>query len=321
MRKNKSLSRQMRDEANKFFDENIKHSLSNRQYRRDFKKFVEFCRSKGLKSLSAGKNLIVEYCDFLCKKNTYTASSIHTFLAPVCRFYGVSMKEVYNKPKRLVSKYTKGRVPRTDRYRKYSDLSHPYWEKITRLQMAVGLRKSELANLRGCDLHWEGKENYCFVRVRKGKGGKQSDYLIMPADIPLVTSYFKNKDPEEFIFDRKYIKNNSLNLHSLRAKHAQNFYFYLLEHVNKDPGFRGELKKLVVRKWEEQNINPKTGKPKKFDNKNLSGWYQLRGGNKLHAIEHGKPTRYDRLCMCATSVLALAHFRLSIVPTYLVMYD
>ena len=318
MRKNKSLSRQMRDEANKFFDENITHSLSNRQYKRDIKKFVAFCRGKGLRSLSDGKNLIVEYCDFLCKKNTYSASSIHTFLAPVCRFYGVNMKDVYNKPKRLVSEYTKGRVPRTDRYRKYSDLSHPYWEKILHLQMALGVRKSELGNLRGSDLHWEGKN--CFVHVRRGKGGKSSDYLVMPKDIPLVTSYFENKGPEEFIFDKKYIKNNDLNLHSLRAKHAQNFYFYLLDRITKEPEFKKELSELVIRKWQEQNINPKTGKPKKFDYKNLYGWYYLRGGNKLKALEYNKPTRYNRLCMCATSVLALAHFRLSIVPTYLVMY-
>ena len=63
MRKKKSLSRQMRDIANKYFDETISHDLTKQAYKRNFKKFVEFCREKGFRSLDEAKGSIQEYYD------------------------------------------------------------------------------------------------------------------------------------------------------------------------------------------------------------------------------------------------------------------
>ena len=317
MRKPKSISRQMRDEANKFFDENVKHDLTRKQYKRDFKKFVQFCRERGVRSLADGKEIIQEYSNYLTATGIYSASSCHTFLAPVCKFYGVNMR-IINKRIRKVSEYTRGRIQRNDKYRTYTDANSPKWSEIVEFQKCVGARRAELGRIRGCD--FKENEDGFFVRIVKGKGGKTSDYYVKPEDVKFVKSYFKNKRPNKLIFDHKLFKND-INLHKLRARHAEEMYFYYLNRVQNELGYRDWLKRLVVKIWEQENIDKKTGKPKKYNKKDLEGLYHLRGSNREKAKRLGKNLTYDRLCMAAVSCLNLAHYRLNICPLYITLYE
>lgn len=321
MRKKKSVSRQMRDIANKYFDETISHDLTKSSYKRNFKKFVEFCREKGFRNLEEARGSIQEYYDSLNEK--YSVSSCHTFLAPVTKFYGISMAKIRKPEKRVWANYTKGRVKKTDKYRTYSDINHPKWKELVEFQRRCGVRRNELLNLCGGDWREEtdedGNVNF-YVHIRRGKGGKQSDYLIKPSDVDLIKSYFKNKNENERIFNPELFKND-LNLHKLRAKHAEDMYYYYLNKISENPEYRKTLERLIVKKWNEGNINPKTGKPKRLDPRELTGLYHLRGKTREKAIKLGKPVTYDRLCLKASSCLNLGHYRTNISVLYIVLYE
>lgn len=317
MRKQKSISRQMRDEANGFFNKSISHDLTKKQYKRDFKKFIQFCRDKGLRSLDEGKNVIQEYSDYLISLN-YSASSCHTFLAPVAKFYSISMKEIKNKKIRHVAEYTRGRLPKGDKYRTYSTNTAEKWSYLVEFQKRVGVRRSELAKIKNCDFF--ENEFGAFVHISCGKGGKASDYYIAPKDVEFVKSYFKNDDPQKYIFKPEHLKNN-INLHIYRARHAEEMYYFYLDCVQNIPGYKELLTQQIIETWEKANINKRTNKPRKYNIKNLEGLYHLRGANRDKAKQLGKPTTYSRLCMAATSALNLAHYRLSICPLYISLYE
>ena len=98
-------------------------------------------------------------------------------------------------------------------------------------------------------------------------------------------------------------------------------YYYFLDKIKKEPEYRKELETLVIKKWQEGNVNKQTGIPKKFDYSSLHGLYHLRGENRKKAKTLGKPLTYDRLCLAACSCLCLAHYRLSISILYIVLYE
>ena len=316
MRKQKSISRQMRDAANKFFDETISHDLSRTQYKRDFKKFVEFCRSKGLRTLDEGKNLVQEYSDFLCSKNKFTASTVHTYLAPVTRYYGISMYDI-RKPIRRCSAYVRGRSRKKDVYRTYTDVDSEKWDYLVSFQRMCGARRSELMRITGLD-YTENDFGF-FVRIVNGKGGKNSLYYIEPENVPKIKEYFAAVGPNERIFSPELFKNN-INLHRERARRAERLYYYFLSRVESDKNFEKQLRENVIKIWREGNIDKKTGKPKKFDYSSISGLYHLRGANRKKAAQLGKPLSYNKLCLKATSCMALGHYRNNISLEYISLY-
>ena len=116
---------------------------------------------------------------------------------------------------------------------------------------------------------------------------------------------------DEKVFSKKEM-NNQLNLHALRAECARNYYFDLLRKVQEEPTFREELEKEVRLRWELYNIDKKTGKPKPFDEKLITGEYVFKGKNRILAIRKGRPVRMDKLCLLATSMMKLSHYRLSV---------
>ena len=56
--------------------------------------------------------------------------------------------------------------------------------RLTTLQKAVGVRRSELGKLVGADLIQRG--NSWYVRIRRGKGGKAQLQFILPKDVPAI---------------------------------------------------------------------------------------------------------------------------------------
>ncbi|MFA9413632.1 hypothetical protein ACERC8_03210 [Streptococcus sp. E29BA] len=58
-------------------------------------------------------------------------------------------------------------------------------------------------NLTGKDLIQDETGNF-YVVVKRGKGGKRQEQLILPKDVPTVLDTFKNIDNEDLVFsDRK----------------------------------------------------------------------------------------------------------------------
>ena len=303
----KSVTQQIMTEAVKELNKH-QHDLTRQQYVRDFKRFVVYCRQlHNVRNLGECKKYIQEYADYLSdEKSSLSASTVHTYLASICSVYNVSLSG-YKKPIRHCSEYIRGR--KTMVYPEArQDFSRKENQRLYLFQRAVGIRRNELRNLRSNDFCLDESSKFC-VKIRQGKGGKFQLQRIFDEDVELVKSYFDGSD--EKVFSKKEM-NNQLNLHALRAECARNYYFDLLRKVQEEPAFRDELEKEVRLRWELYNIDKKTGKPKLFDEKLITGEYVFKGKNRILAIRKGRPVRMDKLCLLATSMMKLSHYRLSV---------
>lgn len=304
-KRRKSITQQIMKDAVKELGKH-QHDLTRQQYIRDFKRFVTYCRRfHDVRTLDECKKFIQEYADYLSDEKHLSASTVHTYLSSVCSVYNVSLSR-YKKPIRHCAEYTRGRqkmmYPQADQ-----DFSRKKNQRLYLFQKAVGIRRNELRCLRANDLVSDGNSYY--VRVRQGKGGKFQLQRIRDEDVELVKSYFDGSDKK--VFTKKEMDNH-LNLHSLRAECARNYYFYLLDRVNNEPGFREQLEHEVRKRWELYNIDKKTGKPKPFDEKLIRGDYVFKGKNRTLAIRKNRPIKMDKLCLLAVSMFKLSHYRLGV---------
>ncbi len=281
------------------------NDVTRKAYIRNTKKYIYFCRENfNCKSYEECKNHIQDYADYL-KMNGYTPSTIHTYIAAACAAFGEKMDKI-NKPKRIVSQFVRNRnIPKN--MRTSQDLENPKWVYIVEFQKRVGIRRNELLHLKGKD--FIETPNGCFVHVKRGKGGKEQYQAIMPEDVAFIKNYFRCVEKEEFIFDRKYFA-NALPFHKLRAECARDCYFKLLKKVQENPDIAKQLEKEIRERWHENK--DKRGRVKLFSEKELRGYYTLRGGNRKRAIEKGLPISYNRLVAMWVSIFKLSHYRLNV---------
>ena len=214
----------------------------------------------------------------------------------------------YDKPVRHSAEYIRGRSQKL-----YPDSSQDFFkienQRLYLFQLAVGIRRNELRNLHGDDFIVD-ESGYPCVRVKNGKGGKFQLQRIKDEDVELIKSYFSSVASYEKVFTKAELDNH-LNLHSLRAASARNYYFYLLYKVRNEPGFREQLENEVKLRWSIYNID-KTGKPKPFDDKLITGEYVFKGKNRQLAIAKNRPIKMNKLCLLATSMMKLSHYRLNV---------
>ena len=86
----KSISRKLRDESNIFFS-GYENNVTRSSFIRNYARFIEYCRKEhNCKTKEECKEQIFKYIDYL-KEKGYTASTIHTYLAPVGLYHGVSL--------------------------------------------------------------------------------------------------------------------------------------------------------------------------------------------------------------------------------------
>lgn len=178
---------------------------------------------------------------------------------------------------------------------------------------AVGIRCTEVADLRGRDLHTDAAGRL-WVTVEKGKGGKRQEQLILPRHEEAVKAAFKGVKPDSYVFtkqERGAMKH--ANLHADRRAVAQEAYRY---YQAMNPARREELKQLVMSRYRETgNMRKWTG----WDDKNgkhhtgiaerLDRPYYVRGEVRAAFQAAGLATSYDRLSVIAVSVLQLSHWR------------
>ena len=314
MKKQKSKSRVIRDECNAILDK-IPHNLTRKSYRQIVRRYVEYCRREfNVQSFDECIGYIQTYCNYLQDKG-YTASTIHTYAAGICKCWNVPMKLI-EKPIRHISEYTKGRSKYKDKYRKDADLYDEKWRYIFEFQAKIGIRRAELSKLTGKDLVFKPDDGTYNIFVKNGKGGKDSFIYVNPSDVEFIKKYFENKQPDEKIFTDDDLKND-LNLHFLRAKNAQRLYKIFEEEMKHDPSYREKLEYLVRRRWKECNRNKSTGKPKPFPEDSIKGNYILRGLNRKFAQNNNLPFVYNKLILKAVSILILSHFRTDITILYM----
>lgn len=306
---NQKIKKEMRSRLN-----GIDHNLTRSQYRRDGERFVKYCRAQhDVHSLSDCAQYIQDYSDYL-QANGYTASTIHTYIAAACRICDVSISTI-SKPVRRSADYMRGRrYDRTeDNYISSTDLQRMEWRRLFALQEVAGLRRAELKKLKGSDLIID-ESGYLCIQVRRGKGGKYQLQRLHPKDYELVHAIFDNVGADEYVFSAKEM-NNRLNLHALRAQHAREVYSDYVYRIKNEPGYTEHLKKEILARWNQYNIDPATGKPKPFPYHEIEGEYVLRGANKEFAKKHGLPIHYNKLAVMATSIFALSHWRNNVTVT------
>lgn len=270
---------------------------SERQYKNHAIKFGLWCKENyKCRHFDDCKSHIQDYADFLIKEG-YSASTIHTYLAAVCRVWGVDMDTI-QKPVRHVSENTRSRGEKAVDKRK--DAQREASPRLYDFAARVGLRRREYLRLYGDSLV-EDESGYPCIRVR-GKGGKVQYQRILPADIQFVCSYFTDKDANECIFDRKELT-NKIDLHHLRASQAKRAYLHYLDAI-RAPAFKAQLIRELEARFEVNG--------RKLNHDQIDGKYYLRGLNRKFAREHNLPIAYNRMAPMAVSVFHLSHWRLDV---------
>lgn len=294
----------------------VKNANTRKSYDNGIKQFTAYLKASGIreynqiKDMDAGARqvLIADYVKHL-NRQRYTSATIHTKLAPVCRALGVAMQEI-KKPIRRQGDIVRS-IDADFNQQGKAELNSPKYARLVEFQKTVGIRRSELRHLRGCDCIRRGKALY--VIVRRGKGGKEQWQWIAPKDQALVESYFDGTDG--FVFSREEIPPHA-DLHSLRAQHAKEMYHYFAGFLARHPESREKFERAVIAyakaHGSESNVQAvKAG----LRSPKGSTEIVLRGESIEIARDAGMPTTLDRTAVMLVSVMCLAHWRANVTVT------
>jgi len=291
---------------------NIKNNNTLKSYKRGIRKFAAWCKENKIRHLSeVNKDIVQNYCNHLLECH-YSPATVHDYLAPVCKAAEIDMKEI-DKPKRTSGSIVRGRRVdcNPDGARHMED---DRFSRLVEFQKAVGIRRSELSHLTGNDLVRDNYGRAAAVIVQRGKGGKRQEQIILPHNRAIVEATFNGVEPDEHVFSSKEMA-NKINLHRMRAKHAQEAYQYYLA-ISTDPLQTSALKGQLLYRFESDNQKCSNAKRARFlRDINNPAPYHLRGDNWAKAKKLGLPTEYNRLALMAVSVLELSHWRLDVTVT------
>ena len=279
---------------------------TEKQYRNHAIKFANWCKEQyGCRMLEECSAHIQDYADFLVAQGR-TPSTIHTYLAGICRICGVPLADI-QKPIRVVAENTRSRGTKAVDERK--DAGREVSPRLYDFASIVGIRRNEYLHLTPDDLVLDDFGHPC-VLVRKGKGGKRQLQRILPDELPAIKAVFDAPADEEHLFSRDEMK-NKIDLHHLRALRAQKMYRYYLDRIETETGYRAQLINEIRHVWEQDDEARKSNgyRAKRWSDMKVTGNYVLRGNNRKLAQKHGLPLQYDRLALLAVSVFHLSHWR------------
>lgn len=324
MAREKSLQYELKQRALN----NIRSTKTIRSYKHSIKHFKTWAKDHHISRFSkVDKDTIQQYTDdMICKG--YSASTIHTRLAPICKACSISMNEI-SKPKRSSASILRSRTDWKNEQgqREATNSKH---ERLVSAQRVMGIRRDELRKLRVGDCirqtedgryDWLRDESgYPCVHVRSGKGGKDQMQRVASEDLPVLMDVIKGASdirPETRLFSSEEMR-NKIDLHRLRGEHAREMYDRYAERLEREPGYRSQLREELIKRYDACNRDRKTAKAHRdLFVKNLY-WdkpYFLRGDNKTIALSNDRPVVYDRTALMAVSVFHLSHWRLDVTVT------
>lgn len=266
-------------------------------------------RNRACKHVAECEPYIRAYIDYLVAQGK-SPSTIHTYAAGLCHFYGLPLT-LYELPKRHTADYTRGRGGKQSSARR--DVQPESSPRLAALAAAVGCRRAEYAALRGDDLVTDESGHLC-VRIRSGKGNKYQLQRVLPQHEELVLGYFDGST--DYVFTKAEMA-NKLNLHARRAVLAWEAYQYYKYRLDTEPEYREQLRRELqdrIRASNQHNIEVAQAKGKRWDGarwdeREYSGIYYLRGKNRALAKRLGRPLQYDKAALLAVSILHLSHYR------------
>lgn len=311
-----ALSEKSRDPEHAISDRDTK-----RTYKASIKRFCTWTKEQNYtreEVLDNPQSYLQQYADNL-KARGLSPATIHTYIAAPCKGLNVPMQHI-DKPDRAIREITRSRGGKNPRGRK--DTEKPEYARLVAFQSAVGLRRAELAHLKGEDLRI--KDGKMYVVVKQGKGGKEQWQKILPRDAGIVAETFKGIGKDERVFSVDEMKNR-IDLHGMRAAHARQTYDYYLTRIKQEPDYRSQLQedlKAYFREHHDPNGELDQAAYNRFclDMTRNQGIYQMRGEAKKLAEANERPTNYDRTALMATSVFHLAHWRLDVSITNYLSY-
>ena len=279
---------------------------TEKQYRNHAIKFANWCKEQyGCRMLDECSTHVQDYADFLVAQGK-SPSTIHTYLAGICRICGVPLADI-QKPIRAVAENARSRGMKAVDSR--SDSSREASPRLYDFASIVGIRRAEYLHLTPEDLVEDDFGNPCIL-VRKGKGGKRQLQRILPEELPAIKAVFDAPADEQHLFSRYEMK-NKIDLHHLRALRAQKMYRYYLDRIETETGYRAQLISEIRHIWEQDDEARKSNgyRAKRWSDMKVTGNYILRGNNRKLAKKHGLPVAYDRLALLAVSIFHLSHWR------------
>lgn len=291
----------------------LDYNQTKAQYKNNLHKFAVYCRSEWhCKNTKDCKKHIQDYADNL-EARGLSANTIHTYLAPVCKIYGLSMSSI-KKPIRHSAENTRSRgTPEVD---KRSDAQDSYSPRLAAFADVVGIRRDEYAHLCGRNFKQDESGYWC-VEVEKGKGGKYQLQRIPEDKAAFVKAYFDAVGLNENVFSKEEM-NNKIDLHAKRAEVAKREYRRYVELFQADPTARERVYQEICARWKKYyNWNRPGEDPTKKRHKwrappskrSLDVPYSVRGKNRALAVKNGWDITYDRLALLAISIFHLSHWR------------
>ena len=291
------------------------HDLTRKQYTRNMKYFVQYCRSQhNCRSLDECQQYINDYINYLIDKGL-SPSSIHTYAAAISATFKIPLKLI-SKPRRVIGEFTRGREEIQYPYSS-QDIENPAFKRLCSFASKCGIRRQEYAELKKEDWVIDPATGKRCVLVRKGKHGKMQYQLIRDEDVPFFDEFFAAVPKGEYLFSKHEI-NNRINLHKFRSDNAKLWYQELEDKLKQDPTYEDVLLEQIKARF-ENSIDPRTGKPKKFDPETVRGkHYFLRGSLRNKQIAANKPIKFNKTIVLFISVFLLAHYRTSVcIENYL----
>ena len=289
-----------------------------RTYKRGCRDFAEWVRDTyGINRASAIRGqvyVIQRYADHLQERG-YSPYTIHTYLAPVCKSLGVHMDEI-SKPERRVETISRSRMETANLQGKREACQAQY-SRLVAFQSVVGIRRAELGKLTAGDVI--ERSDGLYVHVRQGKGGKEQWQRVLPGNESVVLATVNGLQPEDRIFQPAELR-NKIDLHALRAENAKKAYQYYSSKITADPGYRVQLLRELIARFDEGNKKLHEADPRKYAARHSrfladlgagkqDYTYRLRGESSVVARTKHLPEVYDRVALMAVSVFHLSHWR------------
>lgn len=265
-----------------------------KQYQKSVGYFGDYLISIGKKkiSIAESKDYIEEYIDYLENEKHLSATSIHLYLAAICKATGASLYD-YHHPARSIADIKRG-IKDVD----MDTITNPEVKRVLQANRLLGLRQSELKHLRACDII--EKDNLVIVNSI-GKGKKHNQQIFFHEDEKeAVLSLLDGKKDLEYLFSREACTSN-VNYHKMRELRAKDVYASVCKDIEEN-GTEAETKyqKIIHQIFEENG---------KCLHEDLNTPIFLRGKNRLLHQQAGKPIAYNRTAVMFVSVTVTNHFR------------
>ena len=140
-------------------------------YKRDCKNFASYCRANGVKmpeQLEKRKTEILQKYEDSLENAGYKPATIHRYLSAPCKALGVNMRQI-EKPHRTADMIARGRDTGFN-IQGQREITQDRFKRLVCFQGAVGLRRAELAKLRGRDFRTDESGYLCvYVMVKAVK--------------------------------------------------------------------------------------------------------------------------------------------------------